>query len=133
MRLGSRKSRFTLVSPVRSFRGTTKCIALVRHSSRVLVRSTENRSNQVMTSEPGPGPKVEIAHVLDIDVVGYSTLLITEQSRIIAELTQIVRGTARFRHAEREGKLVRVPTGDGMLLVFFGDPEAPIECAMEIS
>jgi TolB-like protein/Flp pilus assembly protein TadD len=86
-----------------------------------------------MTSEPESGSKVEIAHVLNMDVVGYSTLLITEQSQIIAELTRIVRGTARFRRAESEGKLVRVPTGDGMLLVFFDDPQAPIECAMEIS
>ena len=86
-----------------------------------------------MTPEAEPHPKVEIAHVLNMDVVGYSTLLITEQSRLMGELTRIVKSTARFRRAEAEGKLIRVPTGDGMLLVFFDNPEAPIECAMEIS
>lgn len=83
-------------------------------------------------AEAGSDPKLEIAHVLTMDVVEYSTLLITEQSRVMAELTRIVRSTARFRRAEAEGKLVRLPTGDGMALVFFNDPEAPIECAMEI-
>jgi adenylate cyclase len=86
-----------------------------------------------MTSEHGSGPKVEIAHILNMDVVEYSTLLITEQSRIMGELTRVVKNAARFRRAEADGKLVRVPTGDGMLLVFFDDPQAPIECAMEIS
>lgn len=76
---------------------------------------------------------MEIAHVLNIDVVEYSTLLITEQSRIMAELKRIVRSTARFLRAEAEGNLVRLPTGDGMALVFFHDPEAPIECAIEIT
>ncbi len=66
-------------------------------------------------------PKMEIDHVLNMDVVEYSTLLITEQSRIMSELTRIVKNTPRFRRGEAEGKLVRVPTGDGMLLVFFDD------------
>ncbi len=77
--------------------------------------------------------KLEIAHVLTIDVVAYSTLLIHEQSNLMAELTKIVRNTSRFRIAENEGKLTRLPTGDGMALVFFGDPEGPIECAIQIS
>jgi adenylate cyclase len=76
---------------------------------------------------------MQIAHVLTMDVIEYSTLLITEQTRVMGELTRIVRSTARFRRAEADGKLVRIPTGDGMLLVFFDDPQAPIECAMEIS
>src|SRR5437773_1970791 len=86
-----------------------------------------------MTPHPEPDPKLEIAHVLTMDMVGYSTLLITEQSRVLAELTGIVRSTTRFRQAESEGKLLRLPTGDGMALVFFNHPEAPIECAMEIA
>ena len=77
--------------------------------------------------------KVEIAHVLTMDVVEYSTLLITEQTRVMGELTSIVKNTQRYRSAETEGKLVRIPTGDGMALVFFDDPQAPIECAMEIA
>ncbi|PYK37330.1 MAG: hypothetical protein DME49_12315 [Verrucomicrobia bacterium] len=86
-----------------------------------------------MTPEGESGPKVEIGHVLMLDVVEYSTLLITEQSRIMSELKRIVRSTARLQQAEADGKLVCVPTGDGMLLVFFNEPEAPIVCAMEIS
>jgi TolB-like protein/Tfp pilus assembly protein PilF len=78
-------------------------------------------------------PKVEIAHILTMDVVEYSTLLITEQSRIMAELKRVVRNTTRFRRAEADGKLICLPTGDGMALVFLDDSEAPIECAMEIS
>jgi TolB-like protein len=80
-----------------------------------------------------PEQKVEIGHVLTMDVVEYSTLLINEQSRIMSELTRIVKATGRFQRAEAEGRLIRVPTGDGMLLVFFDDPQAPIECAMEIA
>jgi hypothetical protein len=83
--------------------------------------------------EAGSDPKVEIAHVLTIDAVGYSTLFITEQSYLMAELTRIVKEMPRFRRAEADGKLIRIPTGDGMLLVFFDDPQAPIECAIEIS
>lgn len=86
-----------------------------------------------MTAEPGSDPKLEIAHVLTMDVIEYSTLLITEQSRVMAELKRIVRDTSRFRRADAESKLICLPTGDGMVLVFFNDPEAPIECAMEIS
>src|SRR6266480_5857131 len=86
-----------------------------------------------MNSKGESDPKLEIGHVLMMDVVEYSTLLITEQSRVMSELKGIVRDSARFRRAQAEGKLVCVPTGDGMLLVFFDDPEAPIECAMEIS
>ena len=76
---------------------------------------------------------MELAHVLAMDVVGYSTLLINEQSHLIGRLNQIVRATERFRTAEAEAKLLRLPTGDGMDLVFFDDPEAPLECALQIS
>ena len=77
--------------------------------------------------------RLEIAHVLAMDLIGYSKLLIDEQSRLIGELTQIVRGTDRFRAAEAAGKLLRLPTGDGMVLVFYDHPEAPLECALQIS
>jgi TolB-like protein len=86
-----------------------------------------------MSSDAPSDPKVEIAHVLNMDVVEYSTLLITEQTRVMSELKRIVKETARFRRGEAEDKLIRVPTGDGMLLVFFDDTGAPIECAMEIA
>src|SRR5437868_3614663 len=84
-------------------------------------------------SETTARPHVEIAHVLFIDVVDYSTLLINEQQRIQQELNQVVRSTEQFRIAEAEGKLTRLPTGDGMALVFFTTPEAPVQCALEIS
>ncbi|MGZ5023930.1 MAG: hypothetical protein ACXWBS_03610, partial [Chthoniobacterales bacterium] len=85
-----------------------------------------------MATEVEPNLKLEIAHVLTIDVVAYSTLLIHEQSQVMAKLNKIVRNVPCFRAAEAAGKLTRLPTGDGMALVFFGDPEAPIECAMQI-
>ena len=70
--------------------------------------------------------KFEIGHVLFIDIVGYSKLLINEQSEQIQTLRRIVRGTEQFRLAEAQGKLVRLPTGDGGALVFRTSPEAPV-------
>src|SRR5213080_1746384 len=77
--------------------------------------------------------QLEIAHVLFIDIVGYSKLLITEQSELLRRLSDVVRETEQFRSAEAEGKLVRLPTGDGMALVFRNSPEAPVQCALELS
>src|SRR5881628_112418 len=81
----------------------------------------------------GSEMKFEIGHVLFIDIVGYSKLLINEQSEQIQKLKQIVRGTEQFRLAEAEGKLLRLPTGDGGSLVFRTSPEAPVLCALEIT
>jgi TolB-like protein/Tfp pilus assembly protein PilF len=86
-----------------------------------------------MASERSSDVKLEIGHVLFIDIVGYSKLLITEQSEQIQTLKEIVRGTEQVRVAEAEGKLLRLPTGDGGALVFRNNPEAPILCALEIS
>src|SRR6266513_2729055 len=86
-----------------------------------------------MPSVSSSDVKFEIGHVLFIDIVGYSKLLINEQSEQIQTLKQIVRGTDQFRLAESEGKLVRLPTGDGGALVFRTSPEAPALCALEIS
>src|SRR5947207_2734020 len=86
-----------------------------------------------MPSEFGPDVKFEIGHVLFIDIVGYSKLLINEQSEQLRKLKEIVRGTEQFRLAEAQGKLVRLPTGDGGPLVFRTNPEAPVLCALEIS
>ena len=77
--------------------------------------------------------KFEIGHVLFIDIVGYSKLLINEQSESLQKLKEIVRATEQFRIAEAEGKLLRLPTGDGGALVFRNSPEAPVMCALEIS
>src|SRR5437867_3401838 len=86
-----------------------------------------------MASEVKKEIAFEIGHVLFIDIIGYSKLLINEQSEQIQELKEIVRGTEQFRLAEAEGKLLRLPTGDGGALVFRNNPEAPVLCALEIS
>src|SRR5438128_11070355 len=85
-------------------------------------------------ASPSPADvKFEIGHVLFIDIVGYSKLLITDQSELLQKLKEIVWGTEQFRLAQAEGKLLRLPTGDGGALVFRNNPEAPALCAMEIS
>src|SRR6266576_2077727 len=86
-----------------------------------------------MLSEPSADVKFEIGHVLFIDIVGYSKLLITEQSEQLQKLKQIARGTEQFRLAKAEGKLIGLPTGDGGALVFRSSPEAPLLCAVEIT
>src|SRR3989442_7658578 len=86
-----------------------------------------------MPAETKSDLRLEIAHVLFVDIVGYSKLLINEQRESLEELNQIVRGTDAFRTAEAAGKLTRLPTGDGMALVFSNAPEAPVECALQIS
>jgi TolB-like protein/Tfp pilus assembly protein PilF len=86
-----------------------------------------------MPPEPSSNVKFEIGHVLFIDIVGYSKLLITDQSELLQKLKEIVWGTEQFRLAQAEGKLLRLPTGDGGALVFRNNSEAPVLCAMEIS
>ena len=86
-----------------------------------------------MSDETKPNARLEIGHVLFLDIVGYSKLLINEQSGQLQTLKGIVRGTEQFRLAEAEGKLLRLPTGDGGALVFRNSPEAPVLCALEIS
>src|SRR5215471_2189697 len=75
----------------------------------------------------------EIAHVLFIDIVGYSKLLTNEQKARLETLKNIVRGTEQYQRAKAEEKLLGLPTGDGGALVFRNDHEAPALCAMEIS
>ena len=87
----------------------------------------------LMRSEGSSDVKFEIGHVLFIDIVGYSKLLITEQSEQLQTLKQIVRGTEQFRLAKAEGKLLGLPTGDGGALLFRTSPEPPVLCAIEIS
>src|SRR5436190_4329211 len=77
--------------------------------------------------------QLQIGHVLFMDVVGYSKLLLDEQRELQEQLTQIVRSTEQVRAAEATGKLIRLPTGDGMALVFFNSPGAPVYCAIEIA
>jgi class 3 adenylate cyclase len=84
-------------------------------------------------AEPKSDLRLEIAHVLFVDIVGYSRHLIDEQHELLQNLNQIVRNTEAFRQAEILGKLIRVPTGDGVALVFSTTPETPVQCALEIS
>jgi TolB-like protein/class 3 adenylate cyclase/Tfp pilus assembly protein PilF len=74
-----------------------------------------------------------IAHVLFIDVVEYSKLPVNEQREVVQQLNSVVRKTPQFRKSEAGGKLIRIPVGDGMALVFFQTPEEPVQCAMEIA
>src|SRR5512133_773614 len=77
--------------------------------------------------------ELEIAYVLFIDIVGYSKLLIDQQRHLLDLLNQVVRGTEQFQKADANHRLITIPTGDGMALVFYNTPEAPVECALEIS
>src|SRR5262245_61483067 len=86
-----------------------------------------------MSPDTASEVKLEIGHVLFIDIVGYSQLLITQQSEQLETLRRIARSTAQFREAEAEGKLLRLPTGDGGALVFRTTPETPVLCALEIA
>src|SRR5438309_10923223 len=77
--------------------------------------------------------QLEVAHVLFIDIVGYSKFSINEQRAVVDELTKIVRGSDQYQKAEGAGRLIKIPTGDGMALVFYTSQEAPAQCAIEIS
>ena len=86
-----------------------------------------------MSAEVKKEIQLEIGHVLFIDVVGYSTLSIDDQHAAVEELNAVVRASEQFQRAEGTGRLLKIPTGDGMALVFYTSPEAPAQCAMEIS
>ena len=87
----------------------------------------------ISAEQQKPDLTLEIAYLLLIDVVGYSKLLVNEQIEFLQQLNQVVRSTESFRTAETSGRLIRVPTGDGMALIFFRSPEEPARCALEIS
>jgi TolB-like protein/class 3 adenylate cyclase/Flp pilus assembly protein TadD len=86
-----------------------------------------------MSTEINKRIELEIAHVLFIDIVGYSKLLINEQRAAVDELNELVRASEQFQRAEAAGRLIKIPTGDGVALVFYTSPEAPAQCAIEIS
>ena len=111
--------------------------------TRSLLRSTIREAGNTMPYAPlgrhnmasalEPHLRLAVGHILFLDIVGYSKSLADEQKELIQELNRIVRETKQFQAAEAEGKLTRLPTGDGMVLVFTNNPEAPVECALEIS
>src|ERR1700730_12916319 len=85
-----------------------------------------------MSDEKKTELRLEIAHVLFIDIVGFSKLLIEDQTEALEELNEVVRKTDAFRDAEAVGQLIRLPTGDGVALVFTTSPETAVECALQI-
>src|SRR5437773_2367709 len=102
-------------------------------SALELLETEPAQTEEDRSVEPKSDLEPEIAHLLSIDVAGYSKLSNNEQIELLQELNQIVRSTECFRSAESSGKLSRVPTGDGMALLFFRSPEEPVRCALEIS
>src|SRR5438876_2607296 len=119
-----------MVSSVYTRTGT-RCAAI-----RALIRSSpHSRRSRLprMSAEIQKEIQLEIAHVLFIDIVGYSKLSINEQRAAVDELNQAVRTSEQFQNAEAAARLIKIPTGDGMALVFYKSPEEPVECALEIS
>ena len=76
--------------------------------------------------------QLEIAHVLFIDIIGYSKLWVNEQHAAVEELNQIVRVSEQFEKAEAASRLLKNPKGEGMALIFYTSPEGPAQCAVEI-
>jgi len=109
------------------------CGLLLSTAERRTVKLRKSVRPQHTSAETTPDLQLEIAHILLLDVVGYSKLLVNEQIELLQELNQIVRSAETFHAAEARGELIRVPTGDGMALVFFHSPEEPTQCALEIS
>src|SRR6266446_4688288 len=86
-----------------------------------------------MSAEVKKEIELEIAHVLFLDIVGYSKLSVNEQHARVDELNGIVRASEQFQKAEAANRILKIPTGDGMALVFYKSPEEPAQCAFEIS
>jgi adenylate cyclase len=107
--------------------------ALFRLAVKSKMRIVKEKGWCFMPAEPGSDLQLEIGHVLLIDIVGYSKLLITEQRERLQALNEIVRNTAQFRASDAQGMLVRIPTGDGMALIFRDNVAAPVRCAVEIT
>ena len=90
----------------------------------------KKRRGQAMSAD---NLRLEIGHVLFIDIVGYSKLLVDEEAELVKELGDVVNNTEAARQAEARGQLIRLPSGDGMALVFTNSVEAPVKCALEMS
>src|SRR5581483_8578778 len=112
-----------------------KALAYAKQDRYACAKDFGDALAQALTAEAveSPSSRLELAHVLFTDLVGYSTLPINEQERLLQQLQKIVSGTEEFIRAQAARQLLRLPTGDGMALVFFGDPVAPAQCAVEIA
>src|SRR4051794_25743153 len=113
--------RKSISEALRSTRAGRNCDIATAHNDRARRMSASTDSH------------VEIAHVLFIDIVAYSTLLTDQQTELVRELNEKVRDTDEFRAADAAGKLIRIATGDGMALAFFTSPDAPVRCAVQLS
>ena len=108
-------------------------------SARELQVDLERLSVSPAASQSAPSPEpsgplpLDIVHVLFMDIVAYSKLPMDQQRHLLEELQKTVRRTLEFARAKSADKLISLPSGDGMALVFFGDPEAPCRCALEVS
>jgi len=87
----------------------------------------------VVDQEPTGSPALEIAHVLFMEIVGYSEFPMDQQKRLVEELQKTVRGTPEFARAKSRDNLISLPSGDGMALVFFSDPESPCRCSLQVN
>lgn len=105
-----------------AMQGSEKPVSPAAMPTSVLVNST--------TPKP---PALEVAHILFMDIIGYSLLSMDRQTQVLQQLQDLVCATAEFRRAQECGELISLPTGDGMALVFFRDPVAPVQCAVELS
>jgi serine/threonine protein kinase/tetratricopeptide (TPR) repeat protein len=124
--------------PVGLERVILKCLEKNPSSRYVSTRAVLQDLKELSTgtsspSSPSETPSMEIAHVLFMDIVSYSTLPMDEQEHVLRELQETVRSNREFAAAQMEDRLTRLPTGDGMALVFFGDAEAPVRCALELA
>ena len=98
-----------------------------------VVSQNREESSNAVSSESEVGRTLEMAHVLFVDIIAYSRMPMDEQKQALRILQDKVKSTAEFTKAQASNELIRLPTGDGMALVFFGDPEAPVRCAIELS
>ena len=98
-----------------------------------IIRDKEREAFPRMPAEIKKKIELEVVHVLFLDIVGYSKRLTNEQQTLIDQLNQVVRRSEEFQNAEAAGRLIKIPTGDGMALVFYKSPAQPVECALEIS
>ena len=105
---------------------------LPRDPQRTLAATQPAWARTVPVSTAGDQPSLEMAHVLFMDIVGYSLLPMDQQAQTLHQLQEIVRGTSEFQRAEASDELIRLPTGDGMALSFFRDPVSPVHCALEV-
>jgi class 3 adenylate cyclase len=115
------------------YRGATAAAGAAAGAAGGAGSSSAPTAPAIVVNRPATGERLDMAHVLFLDIVGYSALPMDRQRDCLAELQQLIRETAAFREAEKAGELLRLPTGDGLALTFFGDPTSPVDCAVQLA